>query len=140
VNYFTSERLVRLQDRADEHSFLTALNDWENALKAYNDQFERIRGQLPGDMRKLIEAVSLHDARVLDMWWGGRTQFTVTLHPESDPLRLVVLNYSLVEPPTVEGNVLPSWDGPNQSRGSTMNCSSAKRLDRETRRSRITFS
>lgn len=41
------------------------------------------------------------------MWWGGRSQFTITLHPESDPTRLVVLTYSLVEPPAVEPDVLP---------------------------------
>jgi hypothetical protein len=42
------------------------------------------------------------------MWWGGRRRFTITLLPESDPSRLVVLTYSLVQPPEVEQDVLPA--------------------------------
>ena len=58
-------------------------------------------------MQQLTDSVSLHDAWVLDMWWSGRTRFGITLLPESDPSRLVVLTYSLLEPPAVEQDVLP---------------------------------
>jgi hypothetical protein len=107
MNYFTPERVARLQERSDEQSFLTALDDWERALEKYKEQWQRVRVALPDELQGLLEKVYLHDARILDMWWGGRSQFTITLHPESDPSRLVVLTYSLVVPPQVENNVLP---------------------------------
>jgi hypothetical protein len=106
VKHFTPERLVQLQDRSSEKKFLAALDAWERATKRYEDQLKRIRSDLPFGLQQLIATVPLHDARVLDMWWGGRSQFTITLHPDSDPSRLVVLSYSLVEAP-VEREVLP---------------------------------
>jgi len=107
VNHFTPERLVRLQDRSDERKFLAALDEWEHALASYQEQLTRIRSELPGDLPQLLDTVSLHDARVLDMWWGGRSQCTITLHTEADPARLVVLTYSLAGPPEVHPDVLP---------------------------------
>jgi hypothetical protein len=107
VNHFTPERLIRLQDRSDERSFLAALDEWERALANYQEQLTRVRGELPGDLQRLLETVPLHDARVLDMWWGGRSQCTITLLPEADPSRLVVLTYSLAGPPEVFPDVLP---------------------------------
>jgi hypothetical protein len=107
VNFFTSQRLVRLQDRSNEQNFVAAPEEWERALEAYKQHLLRVQGALPHDMKQLLDTVSLHDAQVLDMWWGGRTQFTITLHAWSDPSRLVVLSYSLVEPPAVEQDVLP---------------------------------
>ena len=107
MNYFTSERVVGLQHRSDEQGFLAALDDWERAVQGYKARLLQVRAQLPNDMRQLIDTVALHDARVLDMWWGGRSQFTITLHPESEPSRLVVLIYSLIEPPAVVQDVLP---------------------------------
>jgi hypothetical protein len=107
VNFFTPQRLLRLQDRSDERHFLSALAEWEQALADYQRQLGEIRGRLPADLQRLLDTVALHDARVLDMWWGGRSQFTITLHPEADPSRLVVLTYSLAEPPVVEKDLLP---------------------------------
>jgi hypothetical protein len=106
MNHLTPQLLVRLQDRSDERTFLTALDDWERALTNYQTQLAQIRESLPAELQRLLDTVSLHDARVLDMWWGGRSQFTVTLHPESDPSRLVVLTYSLAGPPEVHQDVL----------------------------------
>jgi hypothetical protein len=107
VNYFTAERLMKLQDRSNERSFIAALEEWERALDAYRKRLRHLRGESPSDLQLVLEAGSLHDARVLDMWWGGRTQFTITLQPEADAARLVVLTYSLFEPPTIEEDVLP---------------------------------
>jgi hypothetical protein len=107
MNHLTPELLVRLQNRSDERSFLTALDEWERAVASYQAQLTQVRGALPVDVQRLLDTVSLHDARVLDMWWGGRSQFTVTLQLESDLSRLVVLTYSLVGPPEVQKDVLP---------------------------------
>jgi hypothetical protein len=106
VNHFTPERLLRLQDRSDERHFLLAFAEWEQALAKYKDQLAEFRGRLPPDLQRLLDTVTLHDARVLDMWYGGRSQFTITLHPEADRSRLVVLTYSLAEPPGVEKDAL----------------------------------
>jgi hypothetical protein len=107
VKYFTSDRLARLQDRSHETSFLAALEDWEQAMAAYRNRLMEVRAGAPPEVQQLIDIAPLHDARVLDMWWGGRSQFTITLRPESDPSRLVVLTYSLLTPPTVQ-EVLPA--------------------------------
>jgi hypothetical protein len=50
--------------------------------------------------------VYLHDARVLSMH-QREDVLVATLQPESDPGRLVVLGYSLVEEPLVKQNQLP---------------------------------
>lgn len=117
MKYFTPERLARLQDHSDEKQFLAALDDWERALEDYwqqlNDTQQRLRAIQPPLPRNLLEflkyftTVSLHDARVLDMYFGGRSRFRITLHPEFQPERLVVLTYSLDEPPQVQASVLP---------------------------------
>jgi hypothetical protein len=107
LKYFLPELLVRLQDRSDEHRFLAALDEWERALAKYQEQLTQIRGALPDTLPRLLDTVALHDARVLDMWWGGRSQCTITLLPEADPSHLVVLTYSLAGPPDIHPDVLP---------------------------------
>jgi hypothetical protein len=107
MNYLTPERLVRLQDRSDETHYLAALDDWEHALRQYREHLLQLGRELPPDLHELLVTVALHDARVLDMWWGGRSQFTITLHPELPPSHLVVLTYSLLEPPSIGETVLP---------------------------------
>jgi len=113
MKYFTPERLVRLQDHSDEKQFLVALDDWENTLKDYQQQLSAIQQhmraigpRIPAFLR-FFRTVSLHDARVLDMYCGGRSRFRITLHPEFQPERLVILTYSLTQPPQIERNVLP---------------------------------
>jgi len=117
MKYFTPERLVRLQDHSDENQFLAALDDWEHALENYWQQVNEIQQRLrviqpplPKNLQeflKFLTTVSLHDARVLDMYYGGRSRFRITLHPEVPPGRLVILTYSLAQPPQIEHNVLP---------------------------------
>lgn len=117
MKYFTPERLARLQDHSEERQFLAALDDWEHALEDYWQQLNEIQQRLRGiqpplpknlqEFLKFFTTVSLHDARVLDMYFGGRSRFRITLHLEFQPERLVVLTYSLVEPPRIKVNVLP---------------------------------
>lgn len=117
MNYFTPERLVRLQDHSDEKQFLAELDDWEQALKGYRRQLEEIQQRLraiqpqfPKHLHKFfrfLDTISLHDARILVMSWGGERHFRIALHTEFQPERLVVLTYSLREPPQIQANVLP---------------------------------
>ncbi len=114
MKFFTPELLVKLQDRSGKGSFLSAHDEWERAVKHYNKQLGKVHDKLPADFQHLIDTVSLHDAQVLDMWWGGRSQFTITLHAQSAPSRLVVLTYSLLEKPGVAKDILPAavWSEP----------------------------
>jgi hypothetical protein len=107
MKYFTPERYLCLGDLEDRQAFLNAQEEWERALTAYREQFARIEKRLPGGLRHLVASVSLHDARVVDMWSGRRSRFNVTLHPESDPTKLVVLAYSLVAPAQIIRESLP---------------------------------
>ncbi len=108
MKYFTPERYLGLGNLDDRAAFLAAHEQWEKALRGYRQHLQRIRAELPAGLRRLVETVYLHDARVLDMWWNGRTRFSITLQPETDAARLVVLAYSLVEPPKVRSEVLPA--------------------------------
>src|SRR5260370_9569140 len=107
MKFFTPARYLRLGDLANRSAFLAAQRDWESAIADYRQHLSRIRGELPVGLRRLVETVYLHDARVLDMWWGGKTRFTITLQPQSDPSRLVVLVYSLIAQPAVKPETLP---------------------------------
>jgi len=116
MKYFTPERLARLQDQTDERQFLAALDDWERALEDYWQQLNEIQQRLhviqpplPKNLQEFLiflTTVSLHDARVLDMYFGGRSRFRITLHPELPVGRLVILTYSLIHPPQIEHNIL----------------------------------
>ena len=108
MKFFTPELLAKLQDRSGKASFLAAHDEWERAIADYKKQLRKIHDKLPVDLQHLIDAVPLHDAQVLDMWWGGRSQFTITLHAQSAASRLVVLTYSLVEKPGVAKDILPA--------------------------------
>jgi hypothetical protein len=105
--------MVRLQERLNERRFLAALDDWEQALARYRQHLHRIGPKLPVGLRRLLDTVALHDARVLAIAQGQRGRFTITLHPETDPSRLVVLDYSLLEPPQKTVSLPPDvWSEP----------------------------
>src|SRR5688572_18695605 len=106
MKHFTPERYLRLGNLNEEREFLAAQEQWEEAIAGYRAQLQRIRKELPRGLRQLVESVYLHDARVLSMH-QKEENFVVTLQPESDPHRLVVLGYSLVEEPLVKMNQLP---------------------------------
>src|SRR5262249_18466521 len=107
MRYFTPARYLRLGNLEDERAFLAAQEDWERAIAGYKAHLQRIRDQLPAGLRRLVETVYLHDARVLDVHQGKRSRFTITLQPESTPSQRVVLVYSLVEPPEIDHAALP---------------------------------
>jgi hypothetical protein len=110
MKYFTPERYLRLDRLEEREAFLAAQVEWEEALSGYREQLQRVRKDLPRGLRGLMQTVYLHDARVLAMQQDivrEGSQFLITLQPPSDPSRLVVLGYSLVEEPTIEQNVLP---------------------------------
>jgi len=108
MKYFTPERYLRLGNLDDENAFLSANRDWESALARYRKHLLRIRNEIPGGLRRLIESVYLHDATVVDMCQGPASRLTITLQPEAQPTRRVVLSYSLLEPPAVRLAVLPA--------------------------------
>jgi hypothetical protein len=117
MKYFTPERLAHLQDHSDEGQFLAALDEWESVLQEYWQQLNEIQQRLrviqPPLPKKLKEflnyftTMSLHDARVVDMYSGSRSRFRITLHPEFQPECLLVLTYYLDEPPLILADVLP---------------------------------
>jgi hypothetical protein len=107
MKYFTPERYLRLGKLDDEGAFLAAQQQWEEALAAYRQHLQQIRAELPKGMRRLVESVYLHDARILSMH-QTEEKFVITLQPESDPRRLVVLGYTLVEEPLIEQQALPT--------------------------------
>jgi hypothetical protein len=107
MNYFTPERYLRLGNLSDEQEFLAAQQAWEHAVSGYREHLRKVWKELPSGLRKLVETVYLHDALVQSMHQKEDT-FVITLQPESDPGRLVVLGYNLVEEPTIEQNVLPA--------------------------------
>ena len=112
MKYFTPERYLRLDSLEEREAFLAAQEEWEEALSRYREQLQRIRKELPPYSRSLrafvlsVHSVYLHDARVLAMY-QSKEDFIITLQPPSDPERLAVLGYKLVEEPIIEQNVLP---------------------------------
>lgn len=100
MKYFTPERHDRLGDLTDRAAFLAALDEWETANADYAAHVESIRTKLPAELLGLYKQVNLHDARVLSLHQQD-DRLVMTLEPERDPSRLVVLTYSLVEEPRV---------------------------------------
>jgi hypothetical protein len=107
MKHFTPERYLQLGNLDDEQAFLAAHQQWEDAITAYGEQLQRIQPGLPPGLRDLVRSLYLHDARVLAMHQDERW-FIITLQPPSDPDRLVVLGYSLVEEPRIERQALPA--------------------------------
>ena len=106
MKYFTPERYLHLGNLTDEQAFLAAQRDWEQAVDGYKGRLRRIRKNCRRAW--LVDSVYLHDARVLDMWQGRRSRFTITLLPESAPGRFVILAYSVLEAPRFARGVLPA--------------------------------
>jgi hypothetical protein len=106
MQYFTPERYLRLGNLDNETEFLSAQQDWEEALSAYRDHLNAIKPKLPPTLRRFIGSVYLHGARVLSMYQNEEL-FVITLEPSSDPSRLVVLLYTLVKEPRVTTGRLP---------------------------------
>ena len=108
MRFFTPQRYLQLGNLKNEKAFLAAQNEWEHAVGQYQVHLDKIRARLPAGLRRLIDAVYLHDAVVLDMWQDRRNRLAITLQPETDQARLVVLTYSLAKPPQFRRGVLPA--------------------------------
>jgi hypothetical protein len=106
MKYFTPARYLAFDNHDDEKAFLAAHEEWEAAIAAYGAHLNTIKPKLQPKLRKLIERVYLHDARVLSMT-QRENDFVVTLQPATLPDRLVVLLYSLVEEPQIQTGMLP---------------------------------
>jgi hypothetical protein len=107
MKYFTPQRYLQLGELQEKEAFFAAQDQWEEAVAGYRQYLQHIRKQLPRSLRKIMDSVYLHDAAVLSMH-QNEDLFVVTLQPESDPGRLVVLGYTLVEEPVVVQKVLPA--------------------------------
>lgn len=96
MKYFTPERHLRLGALDNEANFLAALQEWEDANTNYLAHVESIRPELPSELLHLSKEVLLHDAHVLSAYQQDDL-FVLTLQPELDDLRLVVLTYRLAQ-------------------------------------------
>jgi hypothetical protein len=106
MRYFTPERWLKLQHVEDEQAFYSAHTEWEQALADYRKELEQTIPRLPPDLRRFMVRECLHDATVLADW-RGRSRLTILLRPEPPAPRLFLLNYTLVEPPSVVLSALP---------------------------------
>lgn len=107
MKYFTPERLLALGQLDDERAFLAAHEEWERALTDHKAHWQGIRGRLPTALRRLREAVPLHDARVLDVVEAKGGRVTITLQPQGSAGHRIVLTYAVVEPPRIDREALP---------------------------------
>src|SRR4051812_34465166 len=64
MKYFKPELLARVRSSDDNVAEVAAV-EWEEAVAAYQARFKKIRDKLPGDVRRLLSKVSLHDSRYL---------------------------------------------------------------------------
>jgi hypothetical protein len=106
MHYFTPERWVSLQNVADERAFYTAQEEWQRAVAAYREALSRVLPGVPHPLRRFAEHECLHDATLLAAW-QGRTRLYLLLRPDPPAARLVLLTYTLVEPPQVTTAALP---------------------------------
>jgi hypothetical protein len=107
MRYFTPERWARLQDVSERTAFARATREWEQALADYRQELNGALPRLPPALRRFAQRVCLHDATVLGEW-QGRTRLHLLVRPEGGGDRLVLLTYTLVEPPRVTVAALPA--------------------------------
>jgi hypothetical protein len=106
MRYFTPERWLELQHVEDEKAFYSAQTNWEQAHSEYCKQLARLLPRLPRSLQRFAKEERLHDATVLADW-RGRSRLTLLLHPDQPGSRLFLLNYTLVEPPSIIPTRLP---------------------------------
>lgn len=107
MKYFTPQRLIRLQDTANEEAMEAAIQDWEGAAEEYAAHLKKIGPKFPGNLRRFIDSGSLHDARLLVMWPEPRNTLRILLQREHDKNYFVDLRYSLIECPRIDKDALP---------------------------------
>jgi hypothetical protein len=94
MQYFTPELVVRLQNLLDR----AALEEWDRAAERYATALKRVLPRFPAPLRKFAGKAVLHDAKVLSIFQSG-ANLSITLQPEHEDDKLVVLSYTLVGDP-----------------------------------------
>ena len=102
MQYFTPELFARLQDLTDR----AALKEWDRAAERYSASLKQVWSRLPAAVQKLASLPFLHDAEVLCIA-QSRGNVSITLDPEADDGRLIVLLYTLVEDPRINRSAIP---------------------------------
>lgn len=105
MKYFTVDVLNRIRSDDDDVSAL-AHDEWETALKRYRQREERVKGVLPKEVRRFVDAhICLHDARLLNMGRQDDT-FVMILEMEPPSRDLVILTFTLDGEPRIEDTAL----------------------------------
>jgi hypothetical protein len=102
MHYFTPDLFMRLQDLRDS----AARKAWDRAGEQYSASLEKLWPRLPSTVRKLAALPLLHDAEVMCMT-QSRSNVSVTLEPETDDGRLIVLSYTFAEEPQINRSAFP---------------------------------
>ena len=105
MRYFTPERFVKLQQH-DDPTFPSALEAWERTVQEYEAHLQEINPLLADGASRFVALGSLHDAGVVGMW-HTQTRLTIALQEEGRTEQLLLLTYSLVEPPYLDPAALP---------------------------------
>jgi hypothetical protein len=106
MKHFTPQRWIQLQHVEDERAFYAAQAEWQRAVTGYRESIVQAAPRLPPELRQFAQGESLHDATVLGDW-RGRSRLCILVRPERPTHHLVLLTYTLVEPPRV-AFVLPA--------------------------------
>jgi hypothetical protein len=106
MKYFTPELFVKYQEYENEQAFLNASEAWEQAAQGYEAHLKEIAPLLADGALEFVSLGSLHDASVLGMWHTP-TQLTIVLQEERRANQLLILTYSLVDPPYLDPAALP---------------------------------
>jgi hypothetical protein len=110
MKYFTPDRWARMQQGASPEVFQRAYDEWEEAVRTYEDELKRIipSGRRFHDLRQFALHHSLHDADLQTCWFGPKhDKLHLMARPEVPEEPLYCLVYSLAGEPVVQRGVLP---------------------------------
>jgi hypothetical protein len=105
MKYFTPDLLARFGSDDDAVADAASV-EWEQALAAYLQHLQAIRGELPRRVRHLLDRFNLHDARVSTLAID-RELLSVTLQFGNGRGRGVQLNYRLAAEPKITHHPVP---------------------------------
>jgi hypothetical protein len=106
MKYFTPERWMGLQHVDEEQAFYAAQADWQQTIKSYRKDLEDSLPLFSDQLRQFAQSECLHDATLLADW-RGRSRLQILVRLEAPDQRLLLLIYSLIEPPIVLLSALP---------------------------------
>jgi hypothetical protein len=82
------------------------MQDWERASSAYAASLKQTLPQFPRPLQRLIKNFRLHDADVRSMT-RVEDVLSITLQLDPPTRELLILSYTLIEPPVVNRSALP---------------------------------